>query len=71
MMYTSSKECIQLLYIRDLAVDERILYKLEARHAVRFEEVEQVCYSQQSQARSTREGLYQIFGRTLADGISW
>jgi uncharacterized protein len=52
-----------MLRIEALAIDDHILDKIESRHRITFQEVEEVCYSQHH-ARRAQEGIYKVFGRT-------
>ncbi|MBI2760991.1 MAG: BrnT family toxin [Chloroflexi bacterium] len=47
-----------------LEVDDEILDKIESKHGVTFEEVEDACFSSHRHLRRGREGLYQLFGQT-------
>jgi uncharacterized DUF497 family protein len=51
--------------IDSLEIDDHILDKIESRHGVTFEEVEEVCYAA-PHVRRGRQGLYKVFGRTDA-----
>jgi uncharacterized protein len=53
-----------MLRMESLEVDEHILEKIESKHSVSFEEVEQACQSDKRHVRKAREGLYKLFGRT-------
>jgi len=55
-----------MLRIESIEVDEHILDKIESKHSVSFEEVEQACLSEKRHVRRTREALYKLFGRTEA-----
>lgn len=55
-----------MLRIESLEIDDHILEKIECRHDVRFEEVEEVCLSERRHVRRGREGLYKVFGQTDA-----
>ena len=55
-----------MLRIESLEIDDHILEKIESNHNVRFEEVEDVCLSEQRHVRRGREGLYKVFGKTVA-----
>jgi uncharacterized DUF497 family protein len=46
--------------------DGDVLASIAARHGVSFDEIEQVCHSHDLLAARGRDGLYQLFGRTLA-----
>ena len=52
--------------IDSLEIDEHILDKIESKHVVSFEEVEEVCYASPLYLRRGRGGLYQAFGQTDA-----
>ena len=49
-----------------LVIDDHILEKIETKHNVDFNELEEVCYSDAKHVRKTKEGLYKIFGQTLS-----
>ena len=55
-----------MLRIDSLEIDDHILEKIECDHNVRFEEVEEVCQSEQRHVRRGREDLYKVFGQTVA-----
>ena len=57
-----------MLRIESLEIDDHILEKIEGIHEVRFEEVEDVCLSEQRHIRKSREGLYKVFGQTTDAG---
>lgn len=50
--------------IEALQIDDRILEKIESRHGVSFEEVEEACLSESRHVRRGREGLYKLFSQT-------
>lgn len=54
-----------MLYIEALEVDDATLQKIESKHGVSFDEVEEVCSSRHHPRRG-RAGLYLIFGQTEA-----
>lgn len=53
-------------YIESLEIDDHILDKIESRHGVTFEEVEEACLSERQHVRRSRGGLYKVFARTGA-----
>jgi len=55
-----------MLRIESLEIDDHILDKIESKHGVSFEEVEEACLSEKRHVRKSREGLYKLFGRTEA-----
>jgi len=55
-----------MLRIESLEIDDHILEKIEGNHDVRFEEVDDVCLSEQRHVRRGREDLYKVFGQTAA-----
>jgi len=55
-----------LLRIESLEIDDHILDKIESRHSVSFEEVEEACISEARHVRRSREGLYKLFSRTAS-----
>jgi uncharacterized DUF497 family protein len=54
------------LLIESLEIDDHILDKIESRHGVTFEEVEEACLSDERHVRRGREGLYKVFSQTAA-----
>jgi uncharacterized protein len=54
------------LFIESLEIDDHILVKIESKHGISFEEVEDTCLSEERHVRRSREGLYKIFGQTAA-----
>jgi len=55
-----------MLRIESLEVDDHILEKIERKHDVKFEEVEEACLSEQRHVRRGREGFYKVFGQTVS-----
>lgn len=55
-----------MLRIESLEIDDHILDKIESRHSVSFEEVEEACISEARHVRRSREGLYKLFSRTAS-----
>jgi len=55
-----------VLYIESLEIDDHILEKIEKKHNIRFNEVEEACLSNSRHIRKGREGLYKVFSRTAA-----
>ena len=55
-----------MLYIESLEVDDQILDKIEGKHSITFNEVEEACLSDKRHVRKGREGLYKVFSRTAA-----
>lgn len=55
-----------MLSIRSLQIDDHILEKIESKHNVFFEEVEDACLSGERHVRRSREGLYRVFSQTSA-----
>ena len=55
-----------MLRIEALEIDDHILDKIESRHGITFEEVEEACVSDSRHVRHGREGLYKLFGQTAA-----
>jgi len=54
------------LRIEALEIDDHILDKLENRHEVTLDEVEEACFSDEAHVRRGREGLYKLFSRSVA-----
>ena len=52
--------------IEALEIDDHILRKIDSRHGVMFDEVEEACYSSNRHVRRGREGLYKVFSQTDA-----
>ena len=55
-----------MLRIEALEIDDHILDKIESKHGLSFEEVEEACQSEAAHIRRGREGLYKLFGQTAA-----
>lgn len=55
-----------MLPLYALEVSDPVLDKIEAKHGVRYSEVEEACFSQQPHVRRGREGLHQLFSRSDA-----
>lgn len=53
-----------MLFIDALEITDDVLDKIEGRHGVRFDEVEEAVFSEARHIRRGREGLYQVFGQT-------
>lgn len=53
-----------MLYIESLEIDDHILDKIESKHSVTFNEVEEACLSDKRHVRKGREGLYKVFSQT-------
>jgi uncharacterized DUF497 family protein len=53
-----------VLYIESLEIDDHILDKIESKHSVTFNEVEEACLSDKRHVRKGREGLYKVFSQT-------
>jgi len=50
-----------MFFIDALEIDDQILEKIESKHDVRFEEVEEACYREDVHVRRGRDGLYKLF----------
>lgn len=55
-----------MLHIESLEIDDHILEKIEIKHSVKFEEVEEACVSENRHIRRGKEGLYKVFSQTEA-----
>jgi len=55
-----------MLYIESLEIDDHILDKIESKHGITLEEVEEACLSDARHVRKSREGLYKLFSQTTA-----
>ena len=55
-----------MLRIESLEIDDHILDKIESKHGISFEEVEEACLSEKRHVRKDREGLYKLFSQTVA-----
>ena len=55
-----------MLRIESLEIDDQILDKIESKHGVSFEEVEEACLSEARHVRRGKEGLYKLFSQTAA-----
>ena len=80
-MYTvNAAEALLMVRIAAIEIDDHVLDKIESKHGVQWEEVEQACSSPALHLRRGRDGLYQAFARTdagrylfivLADNREW
>ena len=52
--------------IEALEIDDHILDKIEVKHGVPFDEVEEACYSDRRHIRRGRDGLYKVFSQSEA-----
>ena len=55
-----------MLRIESLEIDDHILEKIEAKHHIALEELEEACLSDRRHIRRSREGLYKVFSQTTA-----
>jgi uncharacterized DUF497 family protein len=55
-----------VLYIESLEIDDHILDKIESKHGITFNEVEEACLSDKRHVRKGKEGLYKLFSQTDA-----
>jgi hypothetical protein len=55
-----------MLYLESLLIDDHILEKIETKHKILWGDIEEVCYSESYHVRKGRDGLYKLFGKTLA-----
>ncbi|MDD4859057.1 MAG: hypothetical protein PHR56_02505 [Dehalococcoidales bacterium] len=55
-----------MLRIESLEIDDHILDKIESKHGVSFEEIEEACLLEARHVRRSRDGLYKFFSRTAA-----
>jgi len=55
-----------VLYIESLEIDDHILDKIETKHGITFNEVEEACLSDKRHVRKDKEGLYKLFNQTDA-----
>lgn len=55
-----------MLRIESLEIDDHILDKIESKHGLTFEEVEESCLSERRHVRRSKEGLYKLFSQTSA-----
>lgn len=55
-----------VLYIESLEVDDHILDKIESKHSITLNEVEEACLSDKRHVRKGKEGLYKLFSQTDA-----
>jgi hypothetical protein len=55
-----------MLRIESLEIDDHILEKIEVKHHVKFEEVEETCLCNQRHVRRGKEGLYKVFGQSAS-----
>ena len=52
--------------IDSIDIDPHILDKIEVKHGVGWEEVEEVCYTRRHVQRQGRKEILQVFGQTYA-----
>ena len=55
-----------MLRIESLEIDDHILEKIESKHGILFNEVEDACLSERRHIRRGREGSYKLFCQTEA-----
>ena len=55
-----------MLRIESLEIDDYVLDKVEAKHGITFDEVEEACLSDKRHVRRSREGLHKLFSQTAA-----
>jgi uncharacterized DUF497 family protein len=55
-----------VLYIESLEIDDHILDKIESKHGISFNEIEEACLSDKRHIRKSKEGLYKLFNQTDA-----
>ena len=53
-----------MLRIESLEIDDNILDKIESKHGISLEEVEESCLSEARHVRRSKEGLFKIFSKT-------
>ncbi|MDD5094552.1 MAG: BrnT family toxin [Dehalococcoidia bacterium] len=66
MVYIHSEGGYLMLRIESIEIDDHILEKIESKHAVAFNEVEEACLSERRHVKKSREGLYKLFSQTEA-----
>jgi len=55
-----------VLRIESLEIDDHILEKIEVKHGIAFNEVEEACLSGKRHVRRSKRGLYKLFSQTVA-----
>jgi len=55
-----------VVYVESLEIDDHILDKIESKHGITFNEVEEACLSDKRHIRKGKEGLYKLFSQTDA-----
>ena len=55
-----------MVYVESLEIDDHILDKIESKHGITFNEVEEACLSDKRHIRKGKEGLYKLFSQTDA-----
>ena len=55
-----------MIRIDELTIADHILDKIERKHGVMWEEVEEACFSDERHVRRGREDSYLVFSRTAA-----
>lgn len=53
-----------MVRIESLEIDDHILEKIETRHGITIEEVEEACLSDKRHVRRGKGGLYKLFSQT-------
>ena len=53
-----------MLRIESLEIDDHILDKIESKHGIAFNEIDQACQSESRHVRRGKEGLYKLFSQT-------
>ena len=51
-------------FIEALEIDDQILEKIEIKHRISFEEVQEACFFEGRHIRRGKEGLYKLFSQT-------
>ena len=64
--YTIVFEDKIVLRIEYLEIDDQILDKIESKHGIFFNEVEEACQSEERHVRRSKEGLYKVFSQTAS-----
>ena len=53
-----------MLRIESIEIDDNILDKIESKHGISLDEVEESCLSEARHVRRSKEGLFKFFSKT-------
>ena len=55
-----------MFFIDALEIDDNVLDKIESKHGVSYEEVEEACFGENVHVRRSSGGLYKLFSQSNA-----